>query len=365
MGDLKREAISKAMRSCYPDFINSRKKAVAFVQDESADSLEHAHDDEVAGFDDVELFLADHVQDLPAGDEEYPEEEVAEVLASTWKDKRAEINRLQKLRKFDQAKDLRRSFRVEIEEMKRRTKCNRCGKPGHWARECRQKRDFSAPSQPSKSSSKETAASFVAPEGVITQPAFVAAVETQLTLFQQVQCRHEQRTQLVQEVLLVSSPGYAVLDSGCGKTIIGQKTLSQFQDLWKKDGRFHPSFKEEVNVFKFGNGERETAKQVVVMPIGLEGKFGTIQAAVVSGDAPLLLSRPALKKLGAVIDFANDRLSLFDGKTEVQLQSNAAGQYLLNVLNFPNRTLEHEVQMIEVPRPASVAQTLHSARNRS
>ena len=66
MGDLKREAISKAMRSCYPDFTNSRKKAVAFVQDESADSLEHTHDDEVAGFDDVELFLADHVQDLPA-----------------------------------------------------------------------------------------------------------------------------------------------------------------------------------------------------------------------------------------------------------------------------------------------------------
>ena len=141
MGELKREAVSKAMRSCYPDFINSRKKAVALVQDELGDSPSLPPDDEVTGFDDVELFLADYVKDIDEQDLEYPEEEVAEVLAATWNDKRAEINRLQKLRKFDQAKDLRRSFRVEIEEMKRKTKCNRCGKLGHWARECRQKRD--------------------------------------------------------------------------------------------------------------------------------------------------------------------------------------------------------------------------------
>ena len=117
-------------------------------------------------------------------------------------------------------------------------------------------------------------------------------------------------------------------------------------------------FKDEVNVFKFGNGERETSTQVVIMPIGLGGKFGTVQAAIVAGDAPLLLSRSALKKLGASIDFANDRLSLFDGKTQVQLKSNAAGQHVLDVLNFPVRTvrtMEHEVQLVDVPSTASDA----------
>ena len=44
---------------------------------------------------------------------------IPEVLATTWKEKRAEINKLQKQRRFTDARDLRRSFRVEIEEMKR------------------------------------------------------------------------------------------------------------------------------------------------------------------------------------------------------------------------------------------------------
>ena len=210
---------------------------------------------------------------------------------------------------------------------------------------------------------KETAASYVVPEIVAEQPAFVAAVESQKTLVQQVQCLHEQRAQPVQEVLLVSSPGFAVLDSGCGKTIVGQKTLSQFQSLWEKDDRFQPTFKDEVNVFKFGNGERETSTQIVIMPIGLDGKFGTVQAAIVAGDAPLLLSRPALKRLGASIDFANDRLSLFDGKTQVQLKSNAAGQYVLDVMNFPARTREHEVQMVDVPSTASNAGLSRESEN--
>ena len=100
-------------------------------------------------------------------------------------------------------------------------------------------------------------------------------------------------------MLLVSSPGYAVLDSGCGKTIIGERTLEQFQKIWTQDGRFGPEFKTETNVFKFGNGDRETSQKVVIMPIGLAGRFGNVQAAVVKGDAPLLLSRPALKRLGA------------------------------------------------------------------
>ena len=128
-------------------------------------------------------------------------------------------------------------------------------------------------------------------------------------------------------VFLVSSPGFAVLDSGCGKTIIGDRTLKQFQKLWQDDGRYSPKFKSETKVFKFGKGERETSTSTVIMPVGLAGRFGTVQAAVVQGDAPLLLSRPALKRLGATIDFHADRLQLFShGAIDLNLKSNAAGR---------------------------------------
>ena len=128
------------------------------------------------------------------------------------------------------------------------------------------------------------------------------------------------------EVFLVSSPGFAVLDSGCGKTIIGDRTLKQFQKLWQDDGRYSPKFKSETKVSKFGKGERETSTSTVIMPVGLAGRFGTVQAAVVQGDAPLLLSRPALKRLGATIDFHADRLQLFHGAIDLNLKSNAAGR---------------------------------------
>ena len=45
-----------------------------------------------------------------------------------------------------------------------------------------------------------------------------------------------------------------------------------------------------------------------------------MQAAVVKGSAPLLVSRPALKRLGATINFADDRLKLLHDRLERPLQ---------------------------------------------
>ena len=61
------------------------------------------------------------------------------------------------------------------------------------------------------------------------------------------------------------------------------------------------------------------------------------KAAVVKGAAPLLVSRPALKRLGAQIDFHRDQLSLFQGQVHMPLQVNAAGQYMVDVMQFPHR----------------------------
>ena len=50
-----------------------------------------------------------------------------------------------------QSKDFKRSFRVEIVELKKKTKRNRCGMLGHWVRECESK------NVPNKASSSSTA----------------------------------------------------------------------------------------------------------------------------------------------------------------------------------------------------------------
>ena len=370
LGVMKLDIISKSMRSVYPDFTVKRRQGVAAVVEEDSVAPDLSIDEgEVQGFDDVELFLTDFVQDDPDNQEHYEEGEIAEVLATTWREKRAELNKLQRQRKFSEVKDVKRAFRVEIEEMKKKTKCNRCGRVGHWARECRQKRDptsnlrnpgssFSAGSS-GKPQSKETGAGLVVDCSTgVDELHFVASAESCPSLLEQVRLRTAAVT-TQEEILLVSSPGYGVLDSGCGKTIIGRDTLLQFQGMWQSMGIAPPKRRAEINHFRFGNGHLETAAEVVDIPVGLAGKKGILQAAIVKGSAPLLVSRPALKRLNAVIDFGQDRLSLFHGQQVVPLQVNSAGQYMVDVMQFVPQTVE-SVPEIALAEPAMDARVLTS-----
>ena len=87
-------------------------------------------------------------------------------------------------------------------------------------------------------------------------------------------------------VSLVSSPGFAVLDSGCGKTIVGANTLSAFRKIWNDSGIEQPQPLTEENMFRFGNGASELSKESIEMPVCLAERAGTIRAAIVKGDAP-------------------------------------------------------------------------------
>ena len=90
----------------------------------------------------------------------------------------------------------------------------------------------------------------------------------------------------------------------------------------------------------------------------LANRPGFVTAAVVRGDAPLLLSRPALKKLGATLDFAGDSLTLFDGQSSLALETNAAGQYTVNVSCFPEDAaalFPSRVKPSEKPEPPPAA----------
>ena len=64
-------------------------------------------------------------------DEAYDEHDVAEALAVTWKEKRRELTKLQRSRKFTQADQLKRSFRVDVEELKKKSRCRICNQLGH------------------------------------------------------------------------------------------------------------------------------------------------------------------------------------------------------------------------------------------
>ena len=356
-GDLKKDSIGAALRSCYPDLVLTRqKRGVALVEHETlaVEGEDLAEDELPVDFQDVDDLLRDH--QVAADTEGFPEADVAEVLAVSWKEKRQELNKLSKTRQFQKAKDVRRSFRVEVEELKRQTNCNKCGKRGHWARECRSqassgkgggKSSSSSSSPPTASGAGLVVLQEECEDGEPENMDFVAAVfpssfaGSRLSpldyLRQMASMSEAAQTEPavepeIEETLLVSCPGFGVLDSGCGRTIIGAQTLMAFERLLKDRGHLKPVKRVyEMHCFKYGNGETEKSTESVLLPAFLAGRSGLIKAAVVKGDAPLLISRSALKTLKATLDFDTDSLSLF-GNCKLPLQVNSAGQYMVDLL---------------------------------
>ena len=349
-GKLEYDTITQAMRSCFPTYkatsSKSRRPIGALQVDDLQLSEVQPSTEEIDDFQDVETFLAEFQEDLDTDEKDPPfsERETAEALLASWKDRRQELNKQHLARKFDNNKSStqsRRSFRIEVEELKRRTKCNRCGRVGHWARECRTPPN-KVKNQDSSSSSgpQHSAVNYV--ESMEDQdgftPSFVGAVEVLVS--------HRDQ----EGAGLVSSPGFGVIDSGCGRTLIGESTLNKLEKMLDERNLPPVSRFPVENTFRFGNGAVEQSLMSAKIPVGLAGQFGYINAAIISGTAPLLLGRPTLEKLCVKLDFEKQCLQFLQFKSP--METNQAGQLLVNVMDFPSRSTGSS--SIPAQQPSSV-----------
>ena len=229
------------------------------------------------------------------------EDEVREVLASAWKQKRQEISKEKLRRGFGRpsksvANPATRKFRAEVEELKLRTKCNRCGNVGHWARECPQKRVQSykkvdeVATQRGKTSIfpsklRETHFCDWSPQH---ESRFLCFFESKhCSLLDRIRKRREQRCSLLEkakkqkiereraigeyEAMLNSSPGKGVIDTGCAKMVMmmGSDAFKQYLDLLTSNERESVEKEREKNRFRFGDNETRMSHWSAVIPMNI------------------------------------------------------------------------------------------------
>ena len=129
--------------------------------------------------------------------------------------------------------------------------------------------------------------------------------------------------------LVFESLSCAIIDSGCTKTVVGRSWLNNYCDTLEEGQKKLMSTEKCSVPFRFGDGKQNISKEIVKIPGRIGKQNILIDANVVECELPLLLSKPSLKKAGAVIDFSQDKMS-FNGQS-VELQETSSGHYCVPI----------------------------------
>ena len=74
--------------------------------------------------------------------------------------------------------------------------------------------------------------------------------------------------------------------------------------------------------------------------MAIQGKVGIIGAAVIAGQAPLLLGRPTMEKLNVCLNFERQTMKLPQPAIETAMITNDAGQLLVDLMQFQPKSAQ-------------------------
>ena len=117
-------------------------------------------------------------------------------------------------------------------------------------------------------------------------------------------------------VALAQAPGEGMIDSGCGRAMVGEETLQEHEALLRNKGLQVVRVEDEVaTTFRFGNDEVVQTNKRALIPAWIDKRSVVLNVFIVPGRALLLLSKPMLKELGGRLDFDVDTLELAGGES--------------------------------------------------
>ena len=116
-----------------------------------------------------------------------------------------------------------------------------------------------------------------------------------------------------------------ILDSGCSKNVCGAAWLDAYLDTLSEDDLKRVKYEESKATFKFGNPTIYSSIYKVTFPGKIGSKEVDILTDVIDVDIPLLISKIAMKKANTIIDFKNDKVTMF-GET-ISIRFTSTGHY--------------------------------------
>ncbi|CAE7266163.1 HERC4 [Symbiodinium natans] len=215
-------------------------------------------------------------------------EREAEVLVTQAAKKRAQVEKARGFQQVETPADRTK----RIQDLKKRLPCSACKAKGrmvygHW---------HSDPECPENKSNKSTSGTFVtshASSDDDEEDDMEAAYMVEGTGLVMA-TSHQLRAQ---------SRGLALSDTCCARTVAGERWVARHLEVL--DGR-QAEYKivKEREPFRFGGGPKVFSKFAVIIPLMIHGADTVpyLRVSVVAEDVPLLVSQPALRSLGMVMD---------------------------------------------------------------
>ncbi len=205
--------------------------------------------------------------------------------------------------------------------------CFSCGGKGHFARECPKRRNHEG-------------GQFFIENGLDSQTPSMEVEDFQDAYITLLACKSE--VAMTKEDCLMSGQpdlgslvyetlACAVIDSACTKTVVGRSWVNHYIETLDEDQKKLMTVEKCSTPFRFGDGKEAISREQIKIPGRIGKNKILIEANVVDCEIPLLLSKPALKKAGAVISFSDDKMQ-FNGET-IDLMECKSGHYCVPICN--------------------------------
>ncbi|CAK9013225.1 unnamed protein product [Durusdinium trenchii] len=149
-------------------------------------------------------------------------------------------------------------------------------------------------------------------------------------------------------VALVHAAGHGVVDTGCGRGLVGEKTLQRHEKVLNEHGYEIKEMLHQPHKFRYGNSAVDVSHRTVQIPVFLAGVQLWLRVHVVPGDVPLLISKRFMKCLGAIIDMRQGLATFTKAHLAVPLLEQRDGSYQINLLDFqkPPKIKDAEVEVL-------------------